>query len=181
MLPASEDAYQVGIEEPSITLQEALSPERTRCSDFACRIVAVHLFHECLDHTYSDHADPDPADVENSVFWKRHRDLDNGLATAFVTLPEGLRCPANIQNHQAVFINLQLHTATICLHRSGAARAKKHGLSSTLLEGTQSRLLPAAREIFIIIAALRLDDAWGRMLVRHGHQVRGNGAVVGVL
>lgn len=51
-------------------------------------------------------------------------------------------------------INLQLHTATICLHRIGAARAKERAVSPSMLSGTQMRLLPAAEEIFRIVASL---------------------------
>lgn len=51
-------------------------------------------------------------------------------------------------------INLQLHTATICLHRSGVARAKKHNIPLEILFGTQVRLLPAADAIFGIVASL---------------------------
>lgn len=154
MLPASEEAYQNCMEEPSTTLTEALSHSSTPISAYGCRIVAAHLFYECLDHTYRDQADPNPENVHDSAFWRRHQDLNNGLATAFINLPDRLRCPENIGNRDAAAVNLQLHTATICLHRIGAARAKKYGLQPSILAGTQVRLLPAAQEIFAILAGL---------------------------
>ncbi|KAH6989520.1 binuclear zinc transcription factor [Ilyonectria sp. MPI-CAGE-AT-0026] len=154
LLPASEEAFQVCIEEPSISLADALSRNNSACSIYGCKILAAHLFHECLDHTYQVHPDPDPSDFQNSVFWKRHQDLNNGLARAFITLPDSLRTPGINNNREAVVINLQLHTATICLHRIGVARANKHNIPREMLSGTQVRLLPAAHEIFNIVASL---------------------------
>ncbi|KAI5460322.1 fungal-specific transcription factor domain-containing protein [Mariannaea sp. PMI_226] len=155
LLPASEEAFQVSIEEPSITFAEAISQaDKTKCSVFACKVLTAYLFHECLDHTYQDYPDPNPGDAQNSVFWKRHHDLNNGLATTFITLPDTLRNPETNTRPGAVSINLQLHTATICLHRIGAARAKKYAISREILSATQVRLLPAAEEIFHIVASV---------------------------
>lgn len=117
-------------------------------------MLSSHLFFECLDHTYRDQHETNPSVVEGSEFWRCHYDLNNDLTTTFIILPEGLRCPANINSHDAVFVNLQLHTAAICLQRIGAARVKKYNLDPTLLSGTQARLLPAAQEIFNIVASL---------------------------
>ncbi|KAM0190680.1 hypothetical protein ACHAPI_009206 [Fusarium lateritium] len=151
MLPASEEAFQLGMEETSTTLAQVLSGDNSRCSPFACRVITTHLFHECLDHTYQQQPDPDPKDVQNSPFWKRHRDLDTGLATAFVTLPGALR---GSDTPEAINLNLQLHTASICIHRVGVARARKHDISIGILSSTQARLLPSADAIFSIVAAL---------------------------
>ncbi|KAM5341902.1 hypothetical protein ACJ41O_014933 [Fusarium nematophilum] len=154
LLPASEEAFQLDVEEPSTLLTQVLNGDKSQCSSFACLVIATHLFHECLDHTYQDQPDDNPTDVHNSAFWKRHQDLNNDLATAFVTLPEALRTLALPPNADAVTINLKLHTATICLHRIGAARAKKHNIPVDVLSGTQARLLPAADAIFGIVASL---------------------------
>ncbi|CAJ0547174.1 Ff.00g018010.m01.CDS01 [Fusarium sp. VM40] len=151
MLPASEEAFQLAIEEASTTLAQVLSGDNSLCSPFACRVITTHLFHECLDHTYQQQPDSDPKDIQNSPFWKRHHDLDTGLATAFVTLPEALR---GADTRDAININLQLHTASICIHRVGVARAKKHDISADILSSTQARLLPSADAIFSIVAAL---------------------------
>lgn len=123
-------------------------------SAHACRVLSSHLFFECLDHTYRDQHEANPSVVEGSEFWRRHYNLNNDLTTTFIMLPEGLRCPSNINSHDAVFVNLQLHTAAICLQRIGAARVKKYNLDPALLSGTQARLLPAAQEIFNIVASL---------------------------
>ncbi|KAF4446691.1 hypothetical protein F53441_9733 [Fusarium austroafricanum] len=151
LLPASEETFQLGMEEPSTTLTKVLGGDSSHCSAFACRIITTHLFHECLDHTYQDHLDSNPTtDIQNSRFWKRHRDLDTGLATVFITLPETLRG----DTQESTAINLQLHTASICIHRAGAAQARKHNISIEILSNTQARLLPSADAIFNIIASL---------------------------
>ncbi|KAH6886411.1 binuclear zinc transcription factor [Thelonectria olida] len=155
LLPASEEAYQVSIEEPSLSFNEALvRDDKGQCSVFACKVLVCYLFHECLDHTYQDYPDPNPESAQGSAFWKRHQDLNNELATTFVTLPEILRNPESNTRKEAVSINLQLHVATICLHRIGVARAKKYAISPEILSGTQLRLLPAAEEIFRIVASV---------------------------
>ncbi|KAF4951549.1 hypothetical protein FSARC_12880 [Fusarium sarcochroum] len=152
LLPASEEAFQLGMEEPSATLSQVLGGDKSRCSPFACRIVAAHFFHECLDHTFQEVQDPDPTDIHNSPFFKRHQYLDTGLATAFVTLPDTIR--ASPHSQEAIIISLQLHTASICIHRVGSAQAKKHNIPADVLAGTQARLLPAADAIFNIVASM---------------------------
>ena len=155
LLPVSEEAFQLGIEEPAITLHEALRPDSAISSGLAYRVLAGHLFHECLDHTSSDSLDDNPGDIERSTFWKRHRNLDDRLAIMFMVLPDSLQCPSNIHDLTAVFINLVLHTATICLHRAGVARSKQYNIDISVLSRTQARLLIAAQGIVAILTALR--------------------------
>lgn len=81
------------------------------------------------------------------------------MAVMFMVLPDRLRCPENIDSHDAVFINLQLHTASICLHRAGVAAAKGENPGTNLLPDVAARLLTAAREIFAVVAVLRDLDA----------------------
>ncbi|KAF5020027.1 hypothetical protein F66182_7963 [Fusarium sp. NRRL 66182] len=153
LLPASEEAFQLGMEEPAISVTQMLDGSiKSQSSHFTGRVLATHLFYECLDHTYHDHPDPNPTDTENSPFWIRRKDLDNGLATAFITLPDSLRASAPSQ--EATTINLQLHTASICIHRVSAARARKYNTPMDVISGTQDRLIPAADAIFGIVAAL---------------------------
>ena len=136
-LPASDEAYRSGIEEPSITLPEALTYDSQPRSALACRVVAMHLLRECLDLTQSHHhhhsaALSDPA-AKDSIFWRRFDQLDSSLLVAFATLPEALRCPCNAHDSNAVLVNLQLHTATIALYR--AAVAVSHSYSPYSQQG----------------------------------------------
>ncbi|KAF4495855.1 Zn(II)2Cys6 transcriptional activator [Fusarium agapanthi] len=150
LLPASDEAFQLGMEEPSTSLPQVLGGDNSLCSSFAYRITTTHLFHECLDHTYQEHQSSDLTDIQNGQFWKRHRDLDTSLSTAFITLPEKLR---GSHTQEATNINLQLHTASICIHRVGAVQAKKHNIPADVLSNTQARLVPSADAIFNMIAS----------------------------
>jgi hypothetical protein len=128
-LPVSEEAYQSGIEELSITLPEALTYDNQRRSAFACRVVAIHLLHECLDLTQSRHhhsAALSDLGAKNSIFWGRFNQLDSSLLVAFATLPDTLRCPGNAHDSNAVLVNLQLHTATIALYRAAVAASHSY-------------------------------------------------------
>ena len=67
-------------------------------------------------------------------------------------LPKNLCLPANYKSHNAVFVNVMLHTATICLHRAALWRMKSNlqGLPSYMIRLSQDRLVPAAEEILNI-------------------------------
>ncbi|KFH46578.1 Lactose regulatory protein-like protein [Hapsidospora chrysogenum ATCC 11550] len=166
-LPASEEAYQSSIEEPSITLPEALTYDSQPRSAFACRVVAIHLLRECLDLTQSHHhhhsaALSDPA-AKDSIFWGRFNQLDSSLLVAFATLPEALRCPCNAHDSNAVLVNLQLHTATIALYRAAVAvshsytpysqqAAHQQDEASSTIARIEAMIHPAAQVIVTTIA-----------------------------
>ncbi|KAH8660168.1 fungal-specific transcription factor domain-containing protein [Xylariales sp. PMI_506] len=121
-LPASDEAFQLGTPETPITLHEALDNSSSRrFSMFACRVLTAHLYGECLEHTFAKCSSDDPAAMNE--FWKRHQSLDNRLATLFMSLPDGVRCPENAHKQAAVLINLNLHMAVISIHRVAAARS----------------------------------------------------------
>jgi hypothetical protein len=144
LLPASEEAFLLGVEEPSARLGEAPKHPSSRHSALASRILAVHLFYECLEHSHW--GQPRGEGGADGDFWKRNSELNNELATTFVTLPDSLRCPENIHNTQAVMVNLSLHTSSICIHRAAARRAA-HATDA------RERLLPPARAIQALVAA----------------------------
>ena len=156
LLPASEEAFQLGVEEASLTLHEALGNPVARLSPFACRVLSAHLFHACLEHSFTGYPDDDgdATSPQGSEFWRRQQNLDNRLAVLFVALPDSLRCPENLVRHDAVFINLTLHTASICIHRVGLVRARGASLPAGPPQDTAARLLTSAQAIFAIINAL---------------------------
>ena len=149
LLPASEEAFQLGVEEPSLTLHEALGNPVARLSPFACRVLSAHLFHACIEHSFTGY----PTD-DGTEFWKRQQNLDNRLAVLFMALPDCVRCPENLARHDAVFINLTLHTASICIHRVGVVRARGAPPPAGPPQDTAVRLLTSAQAIFAIINAL---------------------------
>ena len=146
LLPASEEAFALGVEEPATTLGRALQNRSLGRSALACRILAVHLFRECLEHTHSDLQD-------GEEFWRRHSELDNELATTFVTLPDVIRCPQNIHDTHAVFVNLCLHTSRISLHRAATVRAAQSADPNPIHTDAGQKLLPPARAIHTLIMA----------------------------
>ncbi|KAK6063485.1 binuclear zinc transcription factor [Seiridium cupressi] len=160
LLPVSEEKFRRGLEEQSVTLHQALRDNSTKYSHFACRALAAQLFHECLDHIFGYSPSEDMEDHDESDFWRRHRRLDNRLAVMFMALPDDLRCPEHVDNHDAVFLSLKLHTASICIFRAEEAEAKK-GVSVPPLGFTAAaRSIAAAHEIFTIVAQIGDVDAF---------------------
>ncbi len=157
LLPASEEAFQRGEAEPSLTLHAALGDASARLSPFACRVLAAHLFQACLEHTFTGHPDNDTDDA-GEEFWTRQQSLDNRLAVLFMALPDALRCPEHLARYDAVFVNLTLHTASISIQRAGLARTKGGGSAALgaaqSLEAADVRLLTSARAIFGIVNGL---------------------------
>ncbi|KAF4987102.1 hypothetical protein FDECE_15585 [Fusarium decemcellulare] len=142
-LPTSLDAFLHNIPELSITLKQALKQELWGLSTSACRVVAVHLFYECFNFSRGGEDDIDADD------WERLQLLDNSISNSFDTLPFHLRCPENMDSTEAVFINLQLHTALICIHRATMARSKT---DMTALMHTHARVYNSALQIVTIVA-----------------------------
>ena len=94
--------------------------------------------------------DDRPEDPEFGPFWKRHRELDNMLSSAFMFLPERFRLPRNLRDPNAVQINLSLHASVICLHNAASEKAEKFKLMG-LKQTSCTRSLTAAREIVDIM------------------------------
>ena len=131
------------IPETSITLKQALKQDLWGLSTSACRVVAVHLFHDCFSFTRGGDEDID------SDGWAELQKLDSSITNAFETLPFHLRCPENMHNLDAVFINLQLHTALICIH--SAITTRSH-LSMSALPDIHRRVSLSAVQIVTIVA-----------------------------
>lgn len=159
MLPASDEAFSVGIEEPSITLQQALRNDQIQYSTFATQVLAVFIFHQCLDLSMSSSSSFESPEVQDATFWAQYQELDTGLSSSFLNLPDHLKFTQNAYDKQSVLANLRLHTASICLHRAGAARMKMHGDGNATLLNSQTRLFLAAEDIFAIVALLVDIDA----------------------
>ncbi len=134
-----------------MTLQQALGDPTAQLSPFACRVLTAYIFYSCLEHSFTGYPDDD---AEGTEFWKNQNNLDNRLAVLFMVLPDSVRCPQNIDKHDAVFTNLALHTASICIHRVGAARGRGSSQHAGQVEGSVVRLLMAANEIYAIVKAV---------------------------
>jgi hypothetical protein len=82
----------------------------------------MHLFHECIDSNHSNPLLPSFSALDAEPFWMRFASLDQGIATAFATMPAHLCCPENMHDNDAIVVNLQLYTSTICLYRAATSR-----------------------------------------------------------
>ncbi|KAF4445461.1 hypothetical protein F53441_10803 [Fusarium austroafricanum] len=123
--------------------RSALGQGMHELSTSACRVVAVHLFNECFNFSRNTEDDPDSSD------WQQLQQLDEAVTNAFATLPLDLRCPENMDSPEAVLINLQLHTALICIHQSAMTRSQ---MDIGTLPATKARVMESAVQIMITVA-----------------------------
>ncbi|RTE68434.1 hypothetical protein BHE90_017188 [Fusarium euwallaceae] len=157
LLPTSEDAFTSGIEEETKTFQDALRQPGPGCSPLAFRALAAHLFYLSLKTMPSAHGEGDAE--ENQDSWlNQYDEIDSRLALLLTQLPERLRLPQASRCQQAVFVNILIHEASICLHKSILERAQHtRGLiPEPVIRRSQSRMMTAAEEILSIFR-LRLD------------------------
>ena len=152
MLPSSEEAFALGHKEHTSTLVTALAEQHHEYSSFAGRVLVACLFHRTLQQTLrslrQEHHD---ADSQSSPYWVEHRNLDNSLVIMMMFLPHNLKLPQSFRCQNAIFVNITIHAATICLQRAAAWKAQQLMLPETSILQHQTRLLPAAQEIANII------------------------------
>lgn len=150
-LPASEQAYQSSTAENTQSLSASMSPQgASSISSFAGVIFMAHFFGKNLHHLHRGGPDDREDDI-HGVFWKRHRQLDNVLLHKSLSLPSHLRLPNAIRDPNAIFINMAIHTSTICLHQAAIFKAEKHNLPISVVEQSRDRCTLAATEITNIL------------------------------
>ncbi|KXJ94963.1 binuclear zinc transcription factor [Microdochium bolleyi] len=144
LLPASDESFIQNFPERSISLRTALRDSSSQYSDYACRILATLLFHECSSHTMQkyttnnhDSSDNDGAaelfDINTAEdFARTHQRLDNRLALMFMALPSRLAQPSNTVDGklEPPPIVLKLHTSVIAIHRTYLARLRAGDIPS---------------------------------------------------
>ena len=153
LLPVSDESFQSGVEESSVSLHDALHDASVRYPPFACRVLVAHLYHECLDHTFKTYTDDGTADdLGKSEFMRNHKRLQSRLELMFAVLPNHLRFSERFESGAAVSVSLCLHSATISLYRYFTARARRNKLDARLISDAETRMLDSAGEIFTIVA-----------------------------
>ncbi|KAI9735208.1 MAG: hypothetical protein M1834_001798 [Cirrosporium novae-zelandiae] len=146
-LPASEEAFEKSKPQRTVTLQEVLTPEgASKISAFAGVVVVACLFGRNLTHLHRPDANDNDEDL-NGEFWKRHRQLDNVLLNIQLSLPSHLRIPEGISDPNIVFLNMSIHTSTICLHQAAIFKADKNHLPAQIGTQSKERCLLAADRI----------------------------------
>lgn len=122
-----------------------------RVSPYAGVVLMACLFGHNWLHLHRPGQNDHPEDFLDGEFWKRHRKMDNVLSNTFMFLPERLRLPAGLHDPNIVFLNMNIHASTICLHQAAILKAEKHGLDPRIGKQSQARCRVAAQEIVNIM------------------------------
>lgn len=159
-LPASEESYELGIRQNTTSFQEALTAEGvSKITSFGGIVLSACLFGHNFEHLHQTGADERPEDLAEGEYWKRHRKMDNVLASTFMFLPDHLRLPGGIRDMNVVFLHMNVHASSICLHQAAVVTAEKHNLSQSVIAQSRSRSLMAAEEISNIMRLISHLDS----------------------
>jgi hypothetical protein len=85
--------------------------------------------------------------------------MDNVLSNTFMFLPDHLRLPQNIRDMNVVFLHMNIHAASICLHQGAILTAKKHNIDTNFIQQSRNRNLMSAEEITNIMRLISHLDA----------------------
>ncbi|KAF4484484.1 Citrinin biosynthesis transcriptional activator ctnR [Colletotrichum fructicola Nara gc5] len=150
-LPASEKAFEAGLEELTSPLTSILHQEGQNFSSFAGRVLASSLFYQAFQQSSQNIPDEEAQDVKTSLYWKRHREIDNDLASLLNCLPDDLKLPNSIRCQNATFVNIIIHTSIILLHRAALSTIERAGTPHHMIQQCRARLFAAAEEILNIL------------------------------
>ena len=147
-LPSSEEAFEQGVIQNSISLSEALTGEgASKISPFGGVILSACLFGHNFQHLHKTGPNERPHDLANGEFWKRHRQMDNVLSNTFMFLPDHLRLPGGLRDMNVVFLHMNIHASTICLHQVAVLTAERNKIDPSFVRQSNARSLMAAQEI----------------------------------
>jgi len=147
-LPASEEFFESGTEQITISLAQALTAEgASHISPYGGVVLSAALFGHNFEHLHRTGPNEHPEDIANGEFWKRHRKMDNVLSNTFMFLPDHLRLPYGLRDMNTVFIHMNIHASSICLHQAAVQTAERHNKGSSVIRQSRSRSVMAAEEI----------------------------------
>ncbi|RSM21058.1 hypothetical protein CDV31_000106 [Fusarium ambrosium] len=149
LLPVSEEAFQDGSPEPTTTLRDAMRKIDTTPSTFGARVMAASLFYQASKTAPQPNSD-NPDDDE---YCQRLQGIDHGLSALTDMLPANLQLPENAECQHAIFVNILIHTATMCLHKTAAQKAK-------CLQGPEAELLARESHNRMFAAAVKVLDVF---------------------
>lgn len=116
-MPGTDEAFDLSKPEPTSFLPEALEPSGAgNLSSFGGVVLMACLFGRNLTHLHRPSSNDQDDDL-NGAFWRRHRDLDSLLLNISLSLPDRLRLPMGLGNSNVIFLSMNIHTSTICLHQ----------------------------------------------------------------
>lgn len=138
-LPSDEEAFEFSRPTKTMTLFDALEPSGLpTLSPFAGVVLLACLFGRNLHHLHRPTPD-DRDDDLNGSFWQRHRTIDSILLNTALSLPDPLRLPSGLNNPNIVFMNMNIHTSTICLHQAAIFKADKNRLPARVAAESKVR------------------------------------------
>ena len=153
-LPVEEPAFEMSKPQKTMSLNDALEPTGAhRLSSYGGVILMASLFGRNLTHLHRPGPD-DRDDDMNGELWKRHRSMDNILSHTALALPDALRLPHGLNNPNIVFLNMNIHTSTICLHQAAIFKADKNRMPARLSAESKVRCITAAAEIASIMRTI---------------------------
>lgn len=153
-LPASESAFITGTSEQTSQLSDILEGLGTdTISSFSGVILLATLYGRNLTHLHRPSDNDNDHDL-NGEFWKRHRQLDNILLNISLSMPPALRLPGAIGDPNAIFCNMNLHTAAICLHQAAIFKADKNRLPAQISAESKRRCIVAADQVTNIMKTI---------------------------
>ncbi|EXJ77443.1 hypothetical protein A1O3_09669 [Capronia epimyces CBS 606.96] len=157
-LPASDEAFNTCHPEPTLQLSDLLNGDgASSLSSFGGMILMSTLYGRNLTHLHRPSEQDNDHDL-NGAFWKRHRSLDNILLNTSLSLPPHLRLPAGINDPNTVFVNMNIHTATICLHQAAIFKADKNQLPAQISAESKRRCIVAADQVTNIMKMISHMD-----------------------
>ena len=137
----------MGKPERTLPLADVMTPDgASTLSSFGGVILVACLLGRNLTHLHRKGDEDDDYDL-NGEFWKRHRSLDNFLLNISLSLPQQLRLPAGIHDSNVVFVNMNIHASTICLHQAAIFKAEKNLMSPQISSESKRRCIIAADQI----------------------------------
>ena len=84
--------------------------------------------------------------------------MDNIILNTSLALPDHLRVPAGAKDPNVVFLNMCIHTSTICLHQAAIFKADSANLPSNVSAESKIRCITAASEIASIMRTISHCD-----------------------
>jgi hypothetical protein len=157
-LPATEESFVMSKPEKTLPLADVMSAEgASTLSPFGGTVLMACIFGRNLTHLHRNDGDDNDHDL-NGEFWKRHRNLDNILLNTSLSLPPQLRLPAGINDPNIVFVNMNIHASTICLHQAAIFKADKNHMSAYISSESKRRCIIAADQIANIMKLISHID-----------------------
>ncbi|EGE83891.2 C6 transcription factor Prf [Blastomyces dermatitidis ATCC 18188] len=150
-LPASDEAFVNSTMQRTYTLSSVMAGENiSTLSALAGLVLIACIFGRNLHHLHRVALDDNARDL-NGGFWKRHRALDNIILNTSLALPSHLRLPEGINDSSVLFLNLCIHSSTICLHQAAIFKAEKNDMPSQIAAEGKRRSIVAADQITSIM------------------------------